>query len=579
MNRIQTIQVNIGNVPVGNKNPIRIQSMTNTDTMDTQATVAQALRMVDAGCEYVRITAPAIKHVENLANIKKELCVKGCDVPLIADIHFLPKAAELAARIVEKVRINPGNYADKKSFKTIEYTDDLYKQELERIYEKFSPLVKICKQEGTALRIGVNHGSLSDRIMSRYGDTPLGMVESALEFLDICEQHSFDQVVVSMKASNVCVMVEANRLLVQRMQARGKVYPIHVGVTEAGEGEDGRIKSAVGISALLVDGIGDTIRVSLTEDPEFEMPVATKIVESRESRVQSPKARLTTHDSRLTTNCVIADFNKIKNTELWTINPDYFYLGNQRQFQDLPEHSKIIYDYAIWNALNPDEKIKTYPYFSCLKEWIQAGEKHQTLNFLNLDLDDVKKQDKDFGLDEKVVLILESDHRNSILDLMDLGITCPVIIKESISQATNDEEYQLAIACQFGVLMIDKLINGFWVAGNDLHVKTAFGLLQAARLRMTKTEFISCPSCGRTLFDLQKTTAKIRDRLGYKRKIKIAIMGCIVNGPGEMADADYGYVGAGPGKITLYRGKEVVEKNIDEKDAVDRLEAIIGDVV
>ena len=637
--RIPSREVPIGDVPVGGNNPIRIQSMTTTDTMDTLGTVEQSLRMVAAGCEYVRITAPSKKEAHNLAEIKKELRNRGCKVPLVADIHFTPNAAEIAARIVEKVRVNPGNYADKKRFQEIEYTDASYQEELERIYTRFSPLVKICKEEGTAMRIGTNHGSLSDRIMSRFGDSPLGMVESALEFVRICEDHGFYDIVISMKASNPQVMVQAYRLLMEKMLIKGQVYPLHLGVTEAGEGEDGRIKSSLGISTLLMDGIGDTVRVSLTEEPEFEMPVAQFLVnhyinQANELRAQQkdlawanqPQASISLpfdpysferqHSKELINTgssqvprvitdirhaCAQpADLTEVGYTYIEALDKynfsdiatDFVYLGTQIPPFELPGGVKMIYDFETWRLLT--ENARTFPYFQTPQQFLQATETHPTLNVVQVNtetLAQVLAQPETF---QTVVFVLEAQHaiptyewRYLIYQLVAHGVQQPrwlhTGVRKSFSyyddshypeyiQIEEDAKAQLAIAADVSTLLVDGLVDGIWLKEADnLSLRAAFGMLQLARLRITKTEYISCPSCGRTLFDLQETTARIRARTEHLKGVKIGIMGCIVNGPGEMADADYGYVGVGPGKISLYRGKTVVEKGVKTELAVDRL--------
>lgn len=630
--RITSREVNIGIVPLGGHNPIRIQSMTTTDTMDTMGTVAQTIRMVEAGCEIVRITAPSKKDAANLANIKKELRRKGYKVPLVADIHFTPNAAEVAARIVEKVRVNPGNYADRKKFKNIEYTDESYKGELQRIYERFSPLVKICKEEGTVMRIGTNHGSLSDRIMSRYGDTPLGMVESAMEFVRICEDHHFQDIVISMKASNPQVMVQAYRMLMQQMLEKGEIYPLHLGVTEAGEGEDGRIKSALGIATLLMDGIGDTVRVSLTEEPEYETPVAQFLVnhyvkQANELRNTSPE-RESIHlpfdpftfkrrQSRELINIggsqvprVIADIRH-KNTQpadlseigykysnlldkynFSDIAADFAYMGNMLPPYDLPGGLKCVYDAEFWNMLK--ERENSYPLFVSASEFLNAAEKHTKLNFVNITTDqasDLTSSANDF---ENCCFVLSANDsiptyewRSIIYQLIHAGFQNPFMIKMVVPakfdyytdnqlahhlRMTHEAKVQLAMAANGSSLLVDGLIDGIWLEkADDCKLRTAFGMLQLSRLRITKTEYISCPSCGRTLFDLQETTARIRKRTEHLKGVKIGIMGCIVNGPGEMADADYGYVGVGVGKIALYRGQDVVEKSVRTEEAVDKL--------
>lgn len=604
---------------MGGNNPIRVQSMTTTNTMDTASTVQQVIRMVEAGCEYVRITAPGIREAENLKNIKNELIARGIRVPLVADIHFTPNAALEAAKHVEKVRINPGNYADKKRFETIEYTDKEYNNELDRIREKFVPLINQCKKYGTAMRIGTNHGSLSDRIMSRYGDTPMGMVESALEFVRICEQENYHDIVLSMKASNTRVMVQAYRLLVNRLDAEGlKPYPLHLGVTEAGDGEDGRIKSSVGIGTLLEDGLGDTIRVSLTEEPEFEVPVAQALADRyspyrngvlgvKEIVVKNPfeyHVRETTVVEDFGGDNpprVIADYSAqelIKADQLKAIGyrylsatdkwvsldtaSDYIYLGNQGLHMELPAGLKAIVDAHQWNSNRfvPN----CFPLFT-LRDFKLNKFRHQKLNFLEISTSTIDELPK---LDETVVLVLRSDmehplpsYRQFVLWMEQQKIKAPVVLAQKYS-GMEAESFQLHAATDMGGILIDGLANGVMIRYytptcnfNDLSNSTAFGILQAARTRMSKTEYISCPSCGRTLFDLQSTTAMIKERTDHLKGVKIGIMGCIVNGPGEMADADYGYVGSGVGKITLYRGQEVVKKGVKSEEAVDELINII----
>ncbi|UXP32865.1 (E)-4-hydroxy-3-methylbut-2-enyl-diphosphate synthase [Reichenbachiella agarivorans] len=613
--RRQAIKVNIGQVPLGAEYPIRVQSMTTVDTMDTQGSVEQTIRMVDSGCEYVRITAPSIKEAQNLELIRNELRAKNIDVPLVADIHFTPNAAELAARIVEKVRVNPGNYADKKKFEEIEYTDESYEAELLRIREKFIPLVEICKEHGTAMRIGTNHGSLSDRILSRFGDTPLGMVESALEFLRICDDLDYHDIVLSMKASNTRVMVQAYRLLVHKLDEEGlKPYPLHLGVTEAGDGEDGRIKSAVGIGALLEDGLGDTVRVSLTEEPEFEAPVAQSLINRYTNRSghaviasleQSPVDPFT-YERRKTTEVlnfgdqnvprVVADFAANPVTQMSDLKPighyylpeldkwkmgdtgaDYIYSGANPVPFMLPNGLREILDYATWKEL--DSKENKYPVLNLdqLSEW--KGEEV----FVRVDAADLSAA-KQLSDKEKVVVLLHTENahamaalRRFIFELMIQKVDLPVVLERKITE-TDHTEFQLASATDIGGLLVDGLGDGVMLSGHGnkkAENDTAFGILQAARTRMTKTEYISCPSCGRTLFDLQETTAKIRKRTDHLKGVKIGIMGCIVNGPGEMADADYGYVGSGKGKITLYRGQTVVKRAVPSERAVDELIEII----
>lgn len=616
--RFLTREVKIGDVPMGGLNPIRIQSMTTTDTMDTLATVEQTIRMVESGCEYVRITAPSMKEAENLALIKKELRYRGYQVPLVADIHFTPNAAEAAARIVEKVRVNPGNYADKKRFENIAYTADAYDAELSRIYKKFAPLVKICKEYGTAMRIGTNHGSLSDRIMSQYGDTPRGMVESAMEFIRICEDLNYYNLVISMKASNTQVMVQAYRLLVETMVSEGMNYPLHLGVTEAGDGEDGRIKSAVGIGTLLEDGLGDTIRVSLTEDPEFEAPVAKALADryAKRSVIEESRPKIHLADlpyspfayARRVTKPVQhigGHFHPVvmldvsgKNLKdpyflkevgynyqagldkynMADLACDLVYLGDQLPSFSFPGNLAQIYNAVTWGSLT--EKANCFPLFS-LEEYLAADNRHPVMNLVVVNPADFDLS-KIALLDESVVLLLDSGadeemvvQRLFFTALMQAKLTFPVIIKRNYKEL-NAENFQLYAATDAGALFTDGFGDGLWLTAGesvDLSVlnSTSFGILQATRTRISKTEYISCPSCGRTLFDLQETTQQIRSRTDHLKGIKIGIMGCIVNGPGEMADADYGYVGTGPGKITLYRGKEVVQKNVSSVNALDAL--------
>jgi (E)-4-hydroxy-3-methylbut-2-enyl-diphosphate synthase len=612
--RFKTREVMIGGVGFGGNNPIRVQSMTTTDTMDTIATVEESIRMIKAGCELVRITAPSKRDAENLKNIKEELLKRGYNTPIVADIHFTPNAAEIAAKIVEKVRVNPGNYADKKKFEEIEYTDKTYQDELNRIREKFTPLVKICKEHGTAMRIGTNHGSLSDRILSRYGDTPKGMVESAMEFLRICRDENYHEIILSMKASNTRVMVQAYRLLVAEMIKERMNYPLHLGVTEAGEAEDGRIKSAVGIGALLEDGIGDTIRVSLTEAPEHEMPVAFNLLKNFTNRNNSQKIKdiaknpLNPFDySRRKTNkvkniggnnvpIVISNLkrkNEIKPSSFfslgyqysvpldkWNINDqatDYIFLDDKKIDFEIPGTLRIIYNFKFWK-----KNQEGYPLLSS-DEYLNNNKLSEEINFIeiyfkNLCEDLFTKITKD----PTAVLIVKTDNVNGLaeqrrifIELINRNIKTPVIISRDYNQL--DAKYlQLNSSSDIGGLLIDGLGDGITVnnnkEGESLHINsTAFGILQASRTRISKTEYISCPSCGRTLFDLQETTAKIRKVTDHLKGVKIGIMGCIVNGPGEMADADYGYVGTRPGKITLYKEKTVVKKNIDEELAVDAL--------
>jgi (E)-4-hydroxy-3-methylbut-2-enyl-diphosphate synthase len=626
--RRQTIPVRVGDVVIGGENPIVVQSMTTVDTMDTMGSVEQTLRMVESGCELVRITAPSLKEAENLRQIKEELRKRGCEVPLVADIHFTPNAAELAARIVEKVRVNPGNYADKKKFENIAYTDETYNAELERIRQRFTPLVEICKEHGTAMRIGTNHGSLSDRIMSRYGDTPLGMVESALEFLRICEDLDYDQIVLSMKASNTQIMVQAYRLLVQKLEEEGlKPYPLHLGVTEAGEAEDGRIKSAVGIGALLEDGLGDTVRVSLTEEPEFEAPVAEKLIDRYKDRPghaavpvleESPINPFQYHKRQSTevltiggSNVprVIADLRFLKQPEYkdlkaighfylpkpdkWRMNDqgcDFVYTGSSTSSFMLPNGLRELVDYSAWQQL--DNKRNRHPVYT-LDELAEAEHCDEELNFLKLSASDLGDDALAVLEASNVVVLLETTNahampalRRFFFELEKRKLSTPVIVVRNY-KVEDEETFLIHASTDIGGLLIDGFGDGVMLTADepddkeaylaDLKLKneTAFGILQAARTRMTKTEYISCPSCGRTLFDLQETTAMIRKRTDHLKGVKIGIMGCIVNGPGEMADADFGYVGSGKGKITLYKGQEVVKRGVPSEMAVDELIEII----
>ena len=644
--RLQTLEVKIGDLFLGNGHPIRVQTMTTTNTMDTLATVEQSIRCIEAGAELVRITAPSKNEAENLLNIKNELRRRGYTTPLVADIHFTPNAAEIAARIVEKVRINPGNYIDKKKFEHIEYTDAEYIEEIDRIRERFTPLVKICKEYGTAMRIGTNHGSLSDRIMSRYGDTPIGMVESAMEFLRVARGESYHNIVLSMKSSNPLVMVQAYRLLVRQMEEEfGVCYPLHLGVTEAGDGEDGRIKSAIGIGTLLEDGIGDTIRVSLTEDPEFEIPVCKDLVKRYEDLAQTQPAPARSvpappeiipvekvpyspfeyrrRSTRSLANLggshvpvVVADFQESRGitpmdlraigysydppSDKWTIGDaaaDYIYTGNNTIDFDLPGTLTPVCDYTTWLEL-PDRS-KYVPYFRG-REYSEAKERSATLNFVLLDsmTEDVMTLAETWKDDETLVLCCAAypqphmlSMRRFIMELMNRDIRWPIILTALSWDNTIDEQL-IQFSTDIGALLLDGMGDGIWLDSDQTMVlnkritgrtylemknnhqflnNTSFSILQATRTRISKTEYISCPSCGRTLFDLQETTAKIRSVTHHLKGVKIAIMGCIVNGPGEMADADFGYVGSGPGKITLYKGKEIVKRGVDSGIAVEEL--------
>jgi (E)-4-hydroxy-3-methylbut-2-enyl-diphosphate synthase len=646
--RLATREVKIGDLLLGNFHPIRVQTMTTTDTMDTIATVEQSIRCIEAGSELVRITAPSKKEAENLLNIKNELRKRGYNTPLVADIHFTPNAAEIAARIVEKVRVNPGNYVDKKKFELIEYTDLDYAEEIERITERFTPLVKICKEYGTAMRIGTNHGSLSDRIMSRYGDTAMGMVESAMEFLRIARNESYHNIVLSMKSSNPQVMVQAYRLLIRSMfDEFNECYPLHLGVTEAGDGEDGRIKSAIGIGSLLEDGIGDTIRVSLTEDPELEIPVCKDLVKryvNRESGVRRqesvpPVKKLSYNPNEYKRRetfavdniggknvpVVVADLSKIDKitpqhlqsmgytydeaTDKWTIGDaaaDYIFTGNQLLDFNLPGTLKVIVYPDTW--MSAVDKTKYFPIYGD-KGFVEANETSDKANFVMVDCYNDETAINNYTYldalanDPSVVLCLSSTNQNAMqsvrrmfIELQNRQIKNPVILITDSSWQTPDE-HLIHFATETGALLLDGFGDGICLGYSSkaqmtnikakgrtyLEVKdiyqftnnTAFSILQATRTRISKTEYISCPSCGRTLFDLQETTAKIRSRTNHLKGVKIAIMGCIVNGPGEMADADFGYVGSGPGKITLYKGKEVMKRNVSSDVAVDELIALL----
>ena len=616
--RWKTRSVAIGKLPLGADNPIRVQSMTTTDTRDTEATVAQSIRLFEAGSEYVRITAPSKRDAENLARIKSKLVEAGYDLPLIADIHFTPNAAEIAAGIVEKVRVNPGNYADKKKFETHDYSDEAYAAELERIKKKFLPLVRLCKAKGTAMRIGTNHGSLSDRIMSRYGDTPLGMVESAMEFLRICEEEDFHDIVLSMKASNPQVMVQAYRLLVKTMKENGMNYPLHLGVTEAGDGEDARIKSAMGIGALLEDGLGDTIRVSLTEKPEAEIPVAGELVKRYEQRAgheaieaidtlpydpysyRRRKSRKAGNIGAGQVPVVVAD---MQDTDMdnplhlkaigyhydllldkWQIRDnaaDYIFTGDRTPQFALPGTLSVIVNANVWK---PGEK-GIFPLFEAA-DYMQRSQRPSPLIFVLATIHDLQRDFLDeIKKDRSAVLVLRSDNRaampemrRAFIRLMEENIPVPVLIRREYPDE-SPEQFTLFSATDAGALLLDGMGDGLWLKAGHADAEkinnVAFGILQAARTRITKTEYISCPSCGRTLFDLEETTANIRKATRHLKGVKIGIMGCIVNGPGEMADADYGYVGSGPGKITLYKGQEVIKRNIPEDQALEELIALI----
>lgn len=605
--RRQATEVNIGATPMGGTNPIRIQSMTNTVTLDTEACVEQAKRIIEAGGEYVRLTTQGVREAENLMNINIGLRSQGYDTPLVADVHFNPNVADVAAQYAEKVRINPGNYVDAaRTFKKLEYTDEEYAQEIEKIRARLVPFLNICKENHTAIRIGVNHGSLSDRIMSRYGDTPEGMVESCMEFLRICTAENFNDVVISIKASNTIVMIRTVRLLVAEMEKEGMAFPIHLGVTEAGDGEDGRIKSAFGIGALLSDGIGDTIRVSLSEAPEAEIPVARKLVDhitSREGHMYTPGRPAAEFDylspSRRKTipvkniggthqPIVIADrFDESAEVDE-QFKPDYIYCGHT-----LPENRCEGIPYIV-DAYNWEPEMEnTYPAFSYKEifsmHFSKADVKFLFLPYMALDRE-VKAA---LRIHPEVVIIAQSSHVNRlgeframVHELMDSGIENPVVYFQFYEEE-NAEDFQIKAAADMGALIFDGLCDGLFLFNQgDLSHQvvdaTAFNILQAGRVRISKTEYISCPGCGRTLYDLESTIARIKEATSHLKGLKIGIMGCIVNGPGEMADADYGYVGAGRGKVSLYKKKECIEKNIPEEQAVEKLIELIksnGDYV
>ena len=597
--RRETSEVNIGAVPLGGPTSIRIQSMTNTSTQDTEASVQQAMRIVDAGGDYVRLTTQGVKEAENLKNINIGLRSRGYKVPLVADVHFNPKVADIAALYAEKVRINPGNYVDAaRTFKKLEYTDEEYALEVQKIRDRFIPFLNICKENNTAIRIGVNHGSLSDRILSRYGDTPEGMVESCMEFLRICVDQNFLNVVISIKASNTVVMVRTVRLLVEVMNREGMKFPLHLGVTEAGDGEDGRIKSALGIGALLCDGLGDTIRVSLSEAPEAEIPVARKLVDYVTQRkdhpyipgVKAPEFNYLS-PSRRTTQAVrnigghhlpvvIAESLDGQTEINPQFTPDYIYAG-----RELPQGQKEGVDYILDADVWQGEK-GTWPAFNYSQLPLMGGCTAE-LKFLFMPyMAQTEEVIACLRLHPEVVIISQSNHPNRLGEhralvhqLMTEGLKNPVVFFQHY-QESNAEDLQIKAAADMGALIFDGFCDGILLynQGSLSHATvdaTAFGILQAGRIRTSKTEYISCPGCGRTLYDLEATIARIKAATSHLKNLKIGIMGCIVNGPGEMADADYGYVGAGRGKISLYKGKECIEKNIPEAEAVDKLLELI----
>ncbi len=610
--RRETHEVHVGGTPLGGNNPIRVQSMTTTPTTDTEACVAQAKAIVAAGGEYVRLTTQGVREAENMKNINTALRADGIMTPLVADVHFNPHVADVAALYAEKVRINPGNYVDPaRTFKQLEYTDDEYAAELEKIEKQFVPFLEICRKNHTAVRIGVNHGSLSDRIMSRYGDTPAGIVESCMEFLRICRRENFTDVVISIKASNTVVMVQSVRLLVETMRNEDMDYPLHLGVTEAGEGEDGRIKSAVGIGALLADGIGDTIRVSLSEAPEAEIPVARHLVDyvtrrnghtpvpglvyegfnwvSPERRATCPVGNIgggnvpVVISSRIGDAVAKAEDNNANPDQ----TPDYIYVG-QKMPQNPVDGQKYIVDFNVFASLGDEARCVAFPVFP-----------YNAIPFLNSVKAEIKFLVLPYGAPSEeyipclkahpeVVVVSVSSNANRlgeqralVHEFMCNGISNSVVFCQMYNHSQEEKsDFQLEASADMGALLFDGLTDGIWLMNNgtlshaDIDA-TAFGILQAARLRTTKTEYISCPGCGRTLYDLRTTISRIKEATKEMKGLKIGIMGCIVNGPGEMADADYGYVGAGRGKISLYRRKECVEKNIPEAEAVEKLLQLI----
>ncbi|OQY01766.1 MAG: 4-hydroxy-3-methylbut-2-en-1-yl diphosphate synthase [Bacteroidetes bacterium 4572_117] len=624
--RFKTINVKVGNSSIGGEQPIQIQSMTDTDTLDTQASVNQCIKIFNVGADFVRLTVQTIRHAENLKNIKESLRKKGYNQPIIADVHFNPKVAEIAAGIVEKVRINPGNFVDRNNPSEKSYTEGEFISELKKIDLKFSNLIKICKKYKTALRIGSNHGSLSNRIVDRYGDTPIGMVESVMEFLRVAQKEDFHQIVISLKSSNTRVMVYAYRLLMNKMLLSGMNYPIHLGVTEAGDGEDGRIKSTIGISSLLIDGIGDTIRVSLTEDPEKEIPVAQKIVGyiNQKKKHQTFNYQVNTSNNpfiykkRETYNqtgigsenvpIVIADLsikNELteadlinlsykynKNDRQWTrgdLSPDFLFIGNSKYESFDTNGLKLISNYY-----SPEKNTDVYPIFCSLGNYLNSGEKSNNLNFIAVS-NNIKTIEllKSLKKDKTIVLILKSENNNSYADkrafinwLINENLKFPVISFNKYNDIIT-EDFQVKSAADNGPLLIDGLIDGIMLkienkkttSRQNLLLKNSmnisFGILQASRSRITKTEYISCPSCGRTLFDIQMVTKEIKEKTNHLKGVKIGIMGCIVNGPGEMADADFGYVGTGIGKVSLYKSMDIVKKNIPSENAVSELILLI----
>ena len=587
--RRKTVSVNVGIVDIGSNHSIKTQSMTTASTLDTNASVEEAIRIIDAGGKLVRFTAPNTKEAENLENIKSAIRKKGYETPFVADIHFVPKAALVAAKIVEKVRINPGNYVDTKRFKIVEYDDATYNKEVKKIEEKFVPLIDVCKENNTAMRIGTNHGSLSDRIMNRFGDTPLGMVESALEFLRICNKNDFDQVVLSMKSSNPLIMIHAYRLLVHKMELEDMHFPLHLGVTEAGDGIDGRIKSALGIGTLLSEGIGDTIRVSLTEDPEFEIPVADKIlkkINSLDSKypIDYDDPRSVSYLKRSTNGCANIGANNVpvvistSGEAFEDCLPDYVYI---EQIANIQSGQKYILPYDLWIDT---KQSNLFPFFDSLQSYRKANALSDELNFVQLDMKRLTNTIVS-SMPSNVIFVLNIDGHNSydakksFNFFEEHNILNPVILKGTYD-SKDFEEIVVESSIDFGSLLLEGYGNGLWIESESYSGKInelSFSILQNTRTRIFKTDYISCPSCGRTKFNLQETTALVKKYTSHLKGLKISVMGCIVNGPGEMADADYGYVGSGIGLISLYKGQNVVKKNIISENAVDELIALIKD--
>ena len=574
--RRATVPVQVGSLMLGGEYPVRVQSMTNTSTMDTEGSVAQIMRIVERGGELVRLTTQGSREAVNLGAIKDGASKAGCNVPLVADVHFNASVADVAAQYADKVRVNPGNYVDTaRTFKYIEYTDEEYALELERLSERFTAFLALCKKQGKAIRVGVNHGSLSDRIMSRYGDTPEGVVESCMEFLRICRRENFDNVVVSIKTSNTPVMVTTVRLLNSVMASEGISYPLHLGVTEAGDAEDGRIKSAVGIGALLADGIGDTVRVSLAEAPENEIPVAKELVDYISSREGHDAIDAVAVDSFDYINPKRRDSNAVAG-----VGGDNPPMVVSCSFDGIS--GDLAPDFIVeGSVLNGGDEC-----YSIVSVDNLPAVEHSESFFLKLQYEQLNEELLEvLKSATSCVIVAESDHVNPVGELRAFvhklwaaGVKAPVIIRRCYAE-DNIESLRIKAAADFGVLLIDGLVDGVWIENNGISAceinNLSFGILQATRLRISKTEYIACPGCGRTMYDLQGTLAKIKAATAHLKGLKIGVMGCIVNGPGEMADADYGYVGAARGKVSLYRRKECVEKNIPEDEAIGRLLELI----